>query len=132
MRVLFGKHYCPSICFSKSFLCVYSSCPLKLEDSHHGSSGSAPVHHAVEVKSSEEKIEDKDIEPSHEKVDVSLKSSLKKSSDSGKREVGKGRVNWMDFVGKELVEIKEFEPNEPGQMGGIGSVSSQPCLCVIQ
>ena len=40
-----------------------------------------------------------------------LKTSLKKApSEPGTpKEVGKKRVQWMDFLGKELVEIKEFE-----------------------
>ncbi|KAL6005215.1 hypothetical protein ACLOJK_005777 [Asimina triloba] len=44
-------------------------------------------------------------------VEVLPKSSLKRPlSRSGSNNVEKGRVQWVDFVGKDLVEIREFEP----------------------
>ncbi|KAF3325149.1 hypothetical protein FCM35_KLT10220 [Carex littledalei] len=41
---------------------------------------------------------------------VILKSSLKKNGCSDYIGVEKRNVKWMDLVGKELVEIREFEP----------------------
>ncbi|KAI0516368.1 hypothetical protein KFK09_009041 [Dendrobium nobile] len=110
MRVLFCKSYFPSIRFSKSFVCIYSPCPIKLEDAQHVSNSLVPVSPVVEDNSSEVKIGVKENESGNEKADVLLKSSLKKSSGSGKEVVGKARVKWMDLVGKELAKIREFEP----------------------
>lgn len=132
MRVLFCKSYCPSIRFSKSSLCIYSPCTIKLEDDHHVSTSPVPVSPVVEDNSSEVKIEVKENELGNEKADVLLKSSLKKSPGSGKEEVGKGRVKWMDLVGKELTEIREFEHIESRESEDMGSASSQTCICAIQ
>jgi len=43
------------------------------------------------------------------KVEVVVKSILKKPAGGCEKGVKKGRVKWMDFVGKELIEIREFE-----------------------
>ncbi|KAL0921648.1 hypothetical protein M5K25_008742 [Dendrobium thyrsiflorum] len=132
MRVLFCKSYCPSIRFSKSSVCIYSPCPIKLEDAQHVSNSPVPVSPVAEDNSSEVKIDVKENELGNEKADVLLKSSLKKSPGSGKEEVGKGRVKWMDLVGKELAEIREFEPIESRESEDTENSSNQTCICVIQ
>ena len=111
MRVFSCKSYCPFICSSKSSLRLYSPCALKSEDIQHASSSPCPIIHGVEERLPDEKMVVEKIDGSvHGKVETLLKSILKKSSGSGPKEVGKREVKWMDMVGKELVEIKEFEP----------------------
>ncbi|XP_058084752.1 uncharacterized protein LOC131232497 isoform X2 [Magnolia sinica] len=139
MRVLSYKFHCPSfICFCKSSaLPIFSPCPLKLENTHHVSSAPDAVGQLPDEK---EKVEadkervDGEVFEVEDDVDVEFlpKSSLKKPvSGSDPKEVEKGRVQWMDFLGKELVEIREFEPSESGESedGGDGN---RGCVCVIQ
>lgn len=127
MRVFCCKSYCPLICSSN----VHSPCPLKLEHARHVSSSPPPVTHVLEAKLSDKKAEVVKSESNDGKVEVLLKSSLKKSPRTGSLEVGKGRVKWMDYVGKELVEIREFEPIEleASEDNGDGNPA---CTCVIQ
>ena len=111
MRVLSCKPKCLSVCFSHSSHSLQSPSPLTLEDAQHNVSSQSPVSRGSGEQSTEEKIDETEkIESSDVKIETFLKSSLKKSPVSGSEEVGKGRVKWMDFVGKELVEIREFEP----------------------
>lgn len=98
--------YCPLNC---------SPCSLKLEDVRHVSCGPSSVSVVLEKKSLDEKVVEFEKskrldEKENGKVDVAIKSSLKKPvAGCGEKGVKKGRVKWMDFVGKELVEIREFE-----------------------
>lgn len=111
MRVFSCKLYCSFLCSSKSSLHLYLPCALKSEDIQHASSSPCPIPHGLEKRSPDEKVVVEKIDGSvHGKVETLLKSSLKKSAGSGPKEVGKREVKWMDMVGKELVEIKEFEP----------------------
>ncbi|TVU41667.1 hypothetical protein EJB05_15206, partial [Eragrostis curvula] len=43
-------------------------------------------------------------------VPVAPKSSLKRSDCVDSRNVVKGHVKWMDLLGKDLTQVKEFEP----------------------
>jgi hypothetical protein len=43
-------------------------------------------------------------------VPVALKSSLKKADCVDGKNVVKGNVKWMDLLGKDLTQVKEFEP----------------------
>lgn len=63
-------------------------------------SGSDVVSVSIEEKSTEEKTRALSVAE-----EANLKSSLKRPN--GER---KGNVKWMDFLGKDLVETKEFEP----------------------
>ncbi|WMV06747.1 hypothetical protein MTR67_000132 [Solanum verrucosum] len=93
MRVLFCKIHCPFVCFCKpSAAHLYTPGPLKLESTPHVSGAS---HQQSEVS-----------------LDAGngLKSCIRKSPVVGPKEIiDKKRVQWMDNIGKELVEIKEFE-----------------------
>lgn len=109
MRVLFCKLHCPLICFCKPSSHLLSPCPLKLENTPSVSvpdgEGQLSVEKVVEV----EKVS---LEGSPQGVENEIvpKSSLKKSSSQSGKEVEKGKVQWMDFFGKELTQIREFEP----------------------
>ncbi|CAN6464918.1 unnamed protein product [Victoria cruziana] len=66
-------------------------------------------------------------------VQIMLKSSLKKGRIHGEvRENGvdKVRVKWLDFQGKELAEIKEFEASDWGDSDD--DENNRTCSCVIQ
>ncbi|RZS10301.1 hypothetical protein BHM03_00041500 [Ensete ventricosum] len=70
---------------------------------------SAPVPIAFEEKHSDEKVAIEQNSSENEKVEIFLKSSLKKPREMDSEQVPKGNVKWMDLLGKELAEIKEFE-----------------------
>ncbi|GAB2286969.1 hypothetical protein Dimus_021357 [Dionaea muscipula] len=66
-----------------------------------------------------------------------LKSSLRRKGDSSESkfksngvQIKKKRVQWIDFLGKELVEIKEFESSEAGDSDD-EDISYRGCLCHI-
>lgn len=65
----------------------------------------------MEEKNSDERIV---IEQKSAEEDVNCeilpKSSLKKPRKPDREQVVKGNVKWMDLTGKELSEIKEFQP----------------------
>ncbi|XP_031476073.1 uncharacterized protein LOC116247848 [Nymphaea colorata] len=66
-------------------------------------------------------------------VRIVRKSSLKKGGIHGEgREsrVDKGRVRWLDFQGRELAEIKEFEASDWGDSDD--DENNRTCSCVIQ
>lgn len=135
MRVLFCKIHCPSfICFCKPSSHIYKPGPLKLENSPHVPSTitvvSASDDHQNVCGGDDEVKKVKDVESvvdgkqqqqqqqqqqeqeqdEEEGGEDCVKSCLKKEvSDSNSTEVQKKRVQWMDFLGKELVEIREFE-----------------------
>lgn len=135
MRVLSCKLKCVSICFSKPSHSIQTPSPLKLEDAHNNVSCQSPVSHVLEEQSGEQKIDEAEkVESSEVKVEILTKSSLKKSpvaARAGSEEMAKGRVKWMDFVGKELVEIREFEPSVSAESEDEDS-GNQACVCVIQ
>lgn len=59
------------------------------------------------------------------------KSNLKKANcgDDGVC-APKGNVKWLDLLGKDLTEVKEFEPSESGDSMDDEGIST--CVCVIQ
>ncbi|VAI37967.1 unnamed protein product [Triticum turgidum subsp. durum] len=59
------------------------------------------------------------------------KSNLKKAN-CGEDGVcaPKGNVKWLDLLGKDLTEVKEFEPSESGDSMDDEGIST--CVCVIQ
>ncbi|KAK3145815.1 hypothetical protein QOZ80_3BG0257900 [Eleusine coracana subsp. coracana] len=59
------------------------------------------------------------------------KSSLKKASCGDSKCVVKGNVQWLDLLGKDLTEVKEFEPSECGDLIDEGD-GIAACVCVIQ
>jgi hypothetical protein len=57
-------------------------------------------------------IKEESVDDNPKPAENSLKGNLRKPNSSdpaAPKEELKKRVQWMDFVGKELVEIKEFE-----------------------
>ncbi|KAJ4871149.1 hypothetical protein Rs2_47230 [Raphanus sativus] len=123
MRVLLCKIQCPSfICFSKPSTSthIYASGSLRLEN--------------TPGVSSSKKGEDCTLEEKQEEThgEIILKSSFKKEAlDSavGERmEEEKKKVQWVDLMGKELAEIREFECREEDDIRYDGDRS---CVCII-
>ncbi|KAG5398715.1 hypothetical protein IGI04_020529 [Brassica rapa subsp. trilocularis] len=154
MRVLLCKIQCPSfICFCKPSPHIYASGSLKLEDTPPPQVSSvvddndddqyvdAQVEEVVDHVDSlvnegteeecavEGKEEDCALEEGQSNGEI-LKSSLKKetldSEDGERRE--KKKVQWVDLMGKELAEIREFESSEEEEIRYDGDRS---CVCVI-
>lgn len=107
MRLLLCKIQCPFICFCKpSAAHLYTSAPLKLESSPHVvSSGLGFDKEAANAKTK------------------APKSCIRKPHDGNKR------VQWMDHIGKQLAEIKEFESSETGDTDY--EEDSSRCVCII-
>ncbi|KAJ0982548.1 hypothetical protein J5N97_010803 [Dioscorea zingiberensis] len=129
MRVCSWEFQWPLICSCKSSINHCSPQGMRLDVAQS-------VGVVVEEKgSSGEKIE---VEKSGlesldgGKVEVVLKSSLKKPLEgSNPKGAGEVRVKWMDFVGKDLVQIKEFETNESWESDD-NTDANPACMCVIQ
>ncbi|CAN4087806.1 unnamed protein product [Withania somnifera] len=119
MRVLFCKIHCPFVCFCKpSAAHLYSPGPLKLESTPHVSLPDAS-HKKSEVK-----------DESLDAGNTSLKSCIRKGPVIGPKEtIDKKRVQWMDNIGNELAEIKEFESSETGDIDT--EEETRHCLCTI-
>ncbi|KAF5448036.1 hypothetical protein F2P56_033541 [Juglans regia] len=133
MRFLSCKIHCPSfICFCKSSPHIYSPGPLKLENIPHVLSEPASVHEdsdqlsgeAIEVK--EDCLYLKQQQPADHHC---LKSSIRKPILAAKED-RKKKVQWVDFLGKELVEIREFESSEIEYTDNEGD-DNRGCVCVI-
>ncbi|PIN05583.1 hypothetical protein CDL12_21879 [Handroanthus impetiginosus] len=121
MRVLFCKIHCPFICFCKPTAAhLYTSKPFKLEST-------PSTAYAISDDVSDKSSSSEGINGKHEAESV-LKSCIKKLP-SRHEGVEKKRVQWTDSLGKELAEIKEFEPSETGDTDN--EEESSRCLCVI-
>ncbi|XP_009788940.1 uncharacterized protein LOC107813900 [Nicotiana tabacum] len=124
MRVLFCKIHCPFICFCKpSAAHLYTSGPLKLESGPHVTPTLVSDQQSVVAEVKEESSLDGNQLPEND-----LKSCIRKSPNSSK-EIDKKRVQWMDNIGKELTEIKEFESSETGDTDT--EEETRHCLCII-
>ncbi|KAJ6934803.1 hypothetical protein NC651_009714 [Populus alba x Populus x berolinensis] len=133
MRVLFSKIHCPSfICFCKPSPSIYTPGPLKLENSPHvpstaiisvadaSSNDNHVLSDSIEVKEGSVGVDGKQPECQN-----SLKSSLKRAAFDS-TEGDKKKVQWIDFLGKELVEIREFESRFPTSVM-VNSLPEQEC-----
>ncbi|PON98031.1 nuclear polyadenylated RNA-binding protein [Trema orientale] len=110
MRVLFGKIHCPSfICFCKPSPHIYT--PGQFENTPH-----VPPKTSDQVLG-ENKVKEEILDGKQQQqlAENRLKSNLKKpnSDPDSPKEKEKKRVQWIDLLGKELVEIREFESRIP-------------------
>ncbi|KAA8549697.1 hypothetical protein F0562_001285 [Nyssa sinensis] len=133
MRVLFCKIHCPSfICFCKpSAAHLYSPGPLKLENTPHVPSTVVSITNTSEQLSGETtEVKEESLDGKQE-IEQVLKSCIRKapSEPGASKEVEKKKVQWMDNVGKELVEIKEFESSETGDTDN--EDDNRGCACII-
>lgn len=126
MRVLFCKIHCPLMCYCKpSAAHIYTSGgALKLESASQRVPSTA---YAVSGKSSSEGAGEEGVNGEHE-AHMVLKSCIR-GKPPPQPEAGKKSVQWMDKLGKELAEIKEFESSDTGDTDN--EEESNRCLCVI-
>ncbi|KAL5563711.1 hypothetical protein UlMin_033615 [Ulmus minor] len=133
MRVLFSKFHCPSfICFCKPSPNIYTSSPLKLENTPNVSPTHVAVHENSDQLPSETKAKEEIVDEKPQLAENHPKSNLRNphlGSDSPK-EREKKKVQWMDHLGKELVEIREFEASELDDTDNEGE-DGRGCICVI-
>lgn len=149
MRVLFCKIHCPSfICFCKPSAAahLYTSGPLKLDNSPHVLPlGVEPVStatndHSISNNSTDQltgetfEVKDENCLDDDKLEQASqvhaLKSCIRnKEAASLPSEVEKKKVQWLDNVGKELADIKEFESSEIWDIDY--DEDSRGCVCVI-
>ncbi|XP_010487111.1 PREDICTED: uncharacterized protein LOC104765134 [Camelina sativa] len=155
MRVLLCKIQCPSfICFCKPSPHIYASGSLKLENAPSSQVSSSTTTAVVDHDDDDTHVEEEEVvdhvddglltevgEEDCALVEVKkeeglgngeiLKSSLRKevldSADGGVRREKK-KVQWVDLMGKELAEIREFESSEEEDTRYDGN---QSCVCVI-
>ncbi|KAI3688335.1 hypothetical protein L1987_82047 [Smallanthus sonchifolius] len=135
MRVLFCKIHCSSfICFCKPSTAshLYNSGPLKLENSPHAPHPSVVTdpsdqNHVEEIKENE--ISEDGKQESEIEI-VVLRSCMKTKRDSQSRSpIDRKKVQWMDNLGKQLVDIKEFESSDTGDTDQ--EHDNNACFCVI-
>lgn len=139
MRLSHCESYCaPPLC--------YIPCLPKSEDARSDAVSAAPcpagVAAAAEHKPppvqkivvavAEKDDEDKKDEDDEETAVAAVppKSNLKKANCADSKYAARGNVKWLDLLGKDLTEVKEFEPSESGDsLDGDGILG---CVCVIQ
>ncbi|CAN6209438.1 unnamed protein product [Urochloa humidicola] len=134
-----SSSYCESNCALP--LC-YLPCLLKSKEDAGGdlaSQSPSPAAVAEDKPPVVQKIEetaaatggDADDEKGCKEVAVASKSCLKRADcvDSNNNVV-KGNVKWKDLLGKDLTQVKEFEPSESGDSDDDEDAGA--CTCVIQ
>ncbi|XP_076885483.1 uncharacterized protein LOC143535021 [Bidens hawaiensis] len=117
-----------------SFICFCNSGPLKLENSHNAPELSVVTdpcdqNHVVEEVKDNEILEDGKQESQVEIV--VLRSCMKNKGDSQSRsKTDRKKVQWVDDLGKELVDIREFEFSETRDADN--DEDNNACFCAIQ
>ncbi|GMQ00553.1 hypothetical protein CsSME_00047595 [Camellia sinensis var. sinensis] len=148
MRVLLCNIHCPPfICFCKPSSAaahLYTPGPLKLENtplphvtstlvsvvthhdttSHQLSGGGGEATEAKEASSES----DGNQQQQQQQAENPLKSCIRKPCAEHK-EVEKKKVQWIDNMGKELVEIKEFESSDTRDTNN--KHENRSCVCII-
>lgn len=133
-----SSSHCESICAPP--LCYLPCLPKSKDDAGSGPPSGSPSPAAVaedkppEVQKIEEAAagdEDDGGTKRYKEVAVASKSCLKRANcaDSSK-DMGKGNVKWRDLLGKDLTQVKEFEPSESGDSDDDEYAGT--CACTIQ
>ncbi|KAJ3707291.1 hypothetical protein LUZ61_010996 [Rhynchospora tenuis] len=138
MRISFCDSYCTPInCVRSLFCCCLPSfvatkdapnlTPIPNSNPNQNSSanpipnlGPDAVSASIDENSSDEKVG-----ALGEVEENNRKSCLKKTNGQKK-----GNVKWMDLLGKELEEIKEFEPSDSESLDDVDG--NAPCICSVQ
>ncbi|XP_076908369.1 uncharacterized protein LOC143565219 [Bidens hawaiensis] len=120
-----------------SFICFCNSGPLKLENAHHAPQLSVVTDPCDQnhVEESNNNIKDNEIlEEGKQESQVEivvLRSCMKNKEDSQSRsKTDRKKVQWVDDLGKELVDIREFESSETGDADN--EDDNNACFCAIQ
>lgn len=106
-------------------------CPVSIEDK-------PPPVQKFELVAAPADKDDEDHKEDCEKTTAAApapapppKSNLKKANCGDDVVIApKGNVKWLDLLGKDLTEVKEFEPSESGDSMDDEGIST--CVCVIQ
>lgn len=114
MRVLFCKIHCPFICFCKpSAAHLYTPGPLKLENTPQAPSSVVSVSDTSDQLSGETTLVKEDDLDGKEPTENVIKSCIKKlptpTPPAASKNIERKKVQWIDNLGKELAEIREFE-----------------------
>ncbi|KAL1831980.1 hypothetical protein DCAR_0102005 [Daucus carota subsp. sativus] len=141
MRVLFCKIHCPSfICFCKPSAAahLYTSGPLKLDNTPHVLPlGAEPLTTAAATDDNTNSADqDKscvdDDKLQKESEVLVLRSCIRRNKEAASEpthDVEKKSVQWVDNIGKDLADIKEFESSEIWDIDY--DEDSRGCVCVI-
>uniref|UniRef100_A0A0E0KK50 Uncharacterized protein n=1 Tax=Oryza punctata TaxID=4537 RepID=A0A0E0KK50_ORYPU len=97
-----------------------------------------PVQKIEEAVAEKDDDDSKEVDGDEEDDDVKtvapppapLKSNLKKADCADSKCAEKGNVKWLDLLGKDLTEVKEFEPSESGDSMDEDDIAE--CVCAIQ
>ncbi|KAI7726238.1 hypothetical protein M8C21_008582 [Ambrosia artemisiifolia] len=139
MRVLFCKIHCSSfICFCKPSTAshLYNSGPLKLESSPQAphlsvvtdASDQNNVEETVEGIKENEGSEDGKEESQIEIIVIKSCMKKKKGDSLSRSATDRKKVQWVDNLGKQLVDIREFESSETGDDN---EDNNKACFCAI-
>ncbi|XP_019173758.1 PREDICTED: uncharacterized protein LOC109169335 [Ipomoea nil] len=124
MRVLVCKIHCPFICFCKpSAAHLYTQAPLKLENTPHAPSSIVVGDPSGDIGEAKE-------ESVHGSKQAAINGGHRSCIRKAPKEIEKKKsVQWVDNLGKELVEIKEFETSETGDSDN--EDENRQCFCII-
>lgn len=132
MGILFCKIHSPFICFCKPSAppcCLYSQPQLKL-----GSTPRVPSSTVVDADGTVEFTgEAGEVNPPQRikqaAINCCRRSCIRKSGMPKQIEKKKKSVQWVDNLGQELAEIKEFESSEAGDTDN--EEAGRRCFCII-
>lgn len=154
MRVLFCKNQCPFICFCKPSSHIYTHGSLRLENTPQTSlqtqTQTQTFHISEDDVTKVTEAGEKDSRPQKQRVNVNendngiavsnqdqnsgcLQSILRKSPPQKSESAAiaqKKKVQWLDFLGKDLAQIREFESSE-AEDTEYESVNGRGCVCNI-
>ncbi|KAK4753670.1 hypothetical protein SAY87_001774 [Trapa incisa] len=133
MRLPSCKIQCPLICFCKQSPHICTSGPLRLQNVPQLPSGAVSVpnvsHQSSAKATASSEVQNGSPVVAARRNGDGFRSSLKKapSERNGQR---RKQVQWMDFLGKELVEIREYASSEVDNTDMEGN-KDRSCVCVI-
>ncbi|KAF3331174.1 hypothetical protein FCM35_KLT04528 [Carex littledalei] len=130
MRISFRESYCAPFNCLRSLFCCYLPSLVRTKDAPNlapisdSAANPIPISDSAAVSAS---VDDESGEGKAGALSVEeVRKSCLKKLDGEK----KGNVKWKDLLGKELVEIKEYEPSDSESQDDDDGNSA--CICSIQ
>ncbi|XP_019163800.1 PREDICTED: uncharacterized protein LOC109160100 [Ipomoea nil] len=117
-RVLSSKIHCPFICFCKPSAAaahhhLYTTHPhLKVKNTHTVPASAAIRDGSGQLCGEGKDVKEVRVDGRQEGESGGIRSCIRKSPPE---EIERKRVQWVDDLGQELAEIKEFESSETGE-----------------
>ncbi|XP_031384564.1 uncharacterized protein LOC116198538 isoform X1 [Punica granatum] len=133
MKFLSCRIYCPFICFCKPSPHIHTSGsgPLKLQNGPQLPSTLVSVSNASDQSPAETtEVKDGSLVAAKGTGRCSKSSLRRVPSELEPKAHQKKKVQWVDFLGKELVEIREYESSEVDDTDREGD-GNRGCVCVI-